>query len=226
MNKNIILFIFMFCTNSLVFAQDDFYGSFGDREDDKLILEMVSHFEKTLCDHYNIQPNKSSNAFKKYIEDISKEDVKFATFLAKLANDKSLNLLKESHDELFEYVWIKSSDNRHKLSSLSFTPFTPEQIKAFEDEEYFNEFVEKIQAQEFVYILNYEETFGNKIIQESNNQNIKDFIITFRENYINHPLLIAPLLNLTDEEYENQAVKIFIAFEFFYTCLNSKVAYE
>lgn len=225
MNKLFLLLTFIFF-HELSFSQYDFYQSFSDNSDDNYIKEMVHTFEGLICDYYSIEKDQSQKAYKLYLEEISKEKVNFPTLLAKLSSDKSLQLLKQSHDELADYVWIKSSDNRHKFSHFSFTAFTPEELKKFKNEEFFEKYISKIKTKEFVYIINYEEEFSDKLISISNNDDIKDFILTFREDYSNNPLLIAPMLNLKEQDFKNQAVKTFIAFEFFYTCLNSKVDNE
>ena len=223
MNKLILLFIVSFCSNLLVTAQSDFYDTFGNTYQDELVFEMLTNFEENICNYYKVKKENSSIAYKKYVDDISQENIKFPALHSKLTTEKNLKLLKESHEELLNYVWIKSSQTKHKLAYLSYTEFTPEQMKAFENEDYFDDFIEKIKAQNFVYIINYEGNFSEKIIFQSKNNNIRDFIITFRENYVNTPLLIAPLLELKELDYKNKAVQIFIAFELFYTCLNSKV---
>ncbi|AUC14196.1 hypothetical protein BTO06_03095 [Tenacibaculum sp. SZ-18] len=225
MNKLYLLIIFIFF-HELSFSQYDFYQNFSDNSDDNYIKTMVSTFEELICDYYSIEKDKSQKAYKLYLQEISKEKVNFPSLLAKLSSEKSLQLLKQSYEELADYVWLKSSDNRHKFSHFSFTLFTPEELKKFKDEQFFEKYINKIKSKKFVYIINYEEEFSDKLISISNNNDIKDFILTFREDYISTPLLIAPMLNLKEQDFKNQAIKTFIAFELFYTCLNSKIDNE
>ncbi|SNR14930.1 hypothetical protein [Tenacibaculum jejuense] len=227
MNK-IILFLIIFCCSTIVAeSQSDSYNHFNkENYKDELVLKMVNDFQNNICNYYLIKPENASIAFKMFIKDLSRENINFPLLLSKISSENSLNLLEESYEELFDYVWVKSSNIKHKLAFLSFTPFTPEQIEAFKDDEFLDEYVEKIKNKDFVYILNYEDRFSEKIIAQGNNENINDFIITFRENYLNNPLLIAPLLDLKEKDYNNIAIKTFIAFELFYTCLTSKLDHE
>ncbi len=208
------------------FSQHEFIYSFSDNSDDNFIEEMVNTFEDLICDYYHIEKDSSQKAYELYLEELSKEKVNFPTLLTELSSDKSLQLLIKSHDKLDDYVWIKSFNDKHKLSYLSFRAFTSEELKKFEDIEFYEKYISKIMEKDFVYIINYKEEFSDKIISHCNNNNIKDFILTFRESYNNDPLLIAPLLNLKEHDFKNQAIKTFIAFELFYACLNSHIQNE
>ncbi|WP_299714562.1 hypothetical protein [uncultured Tenacibaculum sp.] len=232
MSKFLHILFFVFITQ-ITYSQiiNPKRDSFSSRKS-RLIDNMVDHFEDIICKKYRIDKNHAHNAFKKYIialnnnfhfitQDSKQKKTIDSTFVTK----KSIKLLLNSHRILIDYIWIKEKENRTRqgfkslseLDSETINKMSPTTLKWFKEQEKRND----------ILVINYFDSFSEKIMTEANNKDLTDLITSFRETSGYSPQITASaLLNLKEEDYKNLAIKTFIAFQLYYAYLNSHVTYE
>lgn len=250
MNRMIFFFIslFVFGTNEIVFSQNNFRES--KRND--FIDNMVANFEDIICNHYQEERENSHLAIIKYIKDLGdsmdifdiipksedgkkltpkqlakflRESLKDSNFTNNLVTENSLNLLNKSFTELKGYVWITREQRNLRLGLTPFSALDPEIISEMNEPTL--EYYKEMERTKHEFVLNYYEDFSEKLMIDSYNKDIKDFILTFREVPSDYPQAVASALSyFSEEELQNQAVKTFIAFELYYSYLNLQLQNE
>ncbi|CAM1341466.1 hypothetical protein [Tenacibaculum amylolyticum] len=222
MNKSLIYILcFIFYKN--VTAQTNTHQSEYIND---VIESMVSHFEDTLCEYYNIDKESSHIAIAKFVEDSSKSFKRFDGF-DKLINKKSKALLANSKKELDQYVWITHKKRRHRATPYlkSYSELEPLALKELDSNTV--RYLKYLETKDKFITINYFDKFSKNIIRNVYNQDIEDLILTFRETPDSGPSLVATALkNLTPLDFQNKAIKTFIAFELYYSLLNLQSTYE
>ncbi len=220
-----LFFLIIFC--SITYSQSlKSDTNFFDSKKDYDVDAMVEHFEDLICKKYAIEKNDAHLAFKKYIQALNEnfrligeivikkndfEKIELQINDTTLVKKESLQLLLTSHIKLKQYIWIKEKQNRKRKTSYRFSNYESARIKNTND----------------ILVVNYFDLFSEKLMLDANNEDINDLIVTFREVPSHYPETTATgLYNLKEEDYKNQAIKTFIAFELYYAHLNSLITYE
>lgn len=189
-----------------------------------IIQSMTDVFENTICDYYKIEIKNSHRAIKRFLDD-SGENFRDYNKFKNIVTPKTTEKLNESLTELRDYIWITKKQRRKKSGRLGLEEFdeatlsqmTPRTIRYYK----------KMQSNDNVLVLNYFDKFSEKLMLESNNEDIIDLILTFREVPNDYPSIIAlALKDLTEKDFKNSSVKTFIAFELYYSYLNLQLQDE
>ncbi|CAL2090859.1 conserved hypothetical protein [Tenacibaculum sp. 190524A05c] len=189
-----------------------------------IIQSMTDVFENTICDYYKIETKNSHEAIKRFLAD-SGEDFRDYNKFKNIVTPKTTEKLNESLTELRDYIWITKKQRRKKSGRLGLEEFdevtlsqmTPRTIRYYK----------KMQSNDNDLVLNYFDKFSEKLMLESNNEDIIDLILTFREVPNDYPSIIAlALKDLTEKDFKNSSVKTFIAFELYYSYLNLQLQDE
>ncbi|SNR14929.1 hypothetical protein [Tenacibaculum jejuense] len=210
------------------------------------IDNMVDHFEGIICNKYNIDKSDSHLAYKKYVnalndnlnfikakspektyinqntlKDLFYNNTLDSTYITK----KTIELLLTSHRKLKNYVWIKNKENRARKGFKSLSELDSSVIKKMNTVT-LNWYKEQ-EKNNSNLVLNHFDKFSEKLILETNHKDITDLIITFREEPDHSPQTIAyALIDLKENDFKNQAIKTFVAFELYYAYINSHISYE
>ena len=219
MNKqliNITAFILIFLSSLTSSAQN--VTNFSKTE---LIELMVDSFENQICKYYSIEKENSSEAFFKYVKDFNSDKIDINDLVSK----EELELLKISNETLKEYIWIT-------------------------DKEKFERFIENVEEEEQIQIIeikdernntdnsttplynnklgiNYLDEYSNKLLKETKVNDLKEILSTLRDIPNTSPHTTAFAFTGTNKEnYKDSSLKTFIAFELYYTVLNTLIQNE
>lgn len=220
MNKQILILLFFFLANYNSKAQtEDYYQEvdFLSDENYNLVEEMITSFENQICTYYSVDKKESNKAFFKYIQDIRNK----AIDVKSLKSEENKKLLKESSEKLLGYIWITNKDKRSNWRLKHFG--TNEITIKSSNTRAIKRFQEQLKKTDNNLSINYESRFSDELIEKTYLEDLKDIIYTLKDKPGSDPayLIASALSNIKEEDYNDPSLKTFIAFELFYTTLNT-----
>ncbi len=207
MSKENLIILFLFFTTQVLIAQNPF-----ENKSNGLITSMVSSFENQICKYYAVAKEESHIAYSKYIKDLSSHKEN----LTAITSTEELELLEISKKELTNYIWITNEEKRERFYTdngiiINYTVLNDITKKYYE----------KLKLTNNIFCVNYFDEYSKQLIKSSENKDLKDIIITLREITDTSPYTtVYAFSNFKEESFNNNALKTFIAFEFYYAILN------
>lgn len=178
----------------------------------ELIKLMVDSFENQICNYYSINKENSSEAFFKYVNDFNSNKIN----INDLTSKEELELLKISNETLKKYLWVTDKEKFERF------------IKNTEEKEQIQitEIKDERGSSEPLYTnklgVNYFDEYSGKLLKETKVNDLKEVLTTLRDMPDTSPQSSAfAFTYINKENYKDPSLKTFIAFELYYTVLNT-----
>ena len=114
------------------------------------------------------------------------------------------------------YIWITIKEKRKRFNADNQIIIDYNNLNDATKKYY-----EKLKLTDKVLCVNYFDEYSKQLINSSDNKDLKDIITTLREVTDTFPYTtVYAFSNFKEEGFKNNALKTFIAFEFYYAILN------
>lgn len=212
--KTIIILIFISFFHS--FSQCNEKNNHINENRNYWVEALVESFDEDSCNYYQIDIKDSYQAIKLYTKEFTFKKIT----LKKIISKEILKLLKESYHKLKPYIWISNKESRIKSMVFLGFKFNISVIKLDTTNQAVKDYLNDQKNTEKKSTVNYFDNYSEFINTKSNNNRIKDILLTLKEISVTGTNLVSSnLMGIGDVDFQNIAIKSFVAFELYYTIL-------